>query len=605
MRKSVWALVAMVVLTGLGVRGQEVPRDDVPRGEAPRVEARSPDEAGNAVAGEQAGSRRGGNGELPGNREQVQGRRGGPAAGGAGRGGEAPSKPAEPRNDVSATTGTLHSAPLNGETGGGREMTYTATAGYMPLKDDHDRLRANIFYTAYTAGAGGPATARNTEETAAAGAGIVVTTRPASSAGLGVDVRRPVTFLFNGGPGSSSAWLHIGAVGPRRIDIPEDGSPPKVPYRLVENQYSWLPATDLVFVDPVNTGYSRAATPEMAKEFFGVREDVDAMGEFIRLYLTKNSRWNSPIYIAGESYGTTRCAALSQYLQERIGANLSGVILISTVLNFSMLMPSDENDLPYALHVPSYAAVAWYHKKAGTGRKLEDFLKDAETFAMNDYLGALAKGAGLSADERARVAARTAELTGLRKEYVLESGLRIPPERFEKELLRSPTGEGSMVIGRFDGRLTGWPTDTAGDAQEYDPSFEGFLQPYTAMFNDYVRRQLKYENDLTYEVLSNKVQPWNYGSGGPPAGNGYLYVGDNLRNAMTHNPALRLLVCSGRFDLATPYFATDYQIAHLHLAAGLQKNIRTEYYPAGHMLYHVRPALEKLYKDATAFIANK
>jgi carboxypeptidase C (cathepsin A) len=499
--------------------------------------------------------------------------------------GEAGSKPAEPRTDTSITTGTVHCAAT--ASAPERDIPYTATAGYMPLKDDREKLRANIFYTAYTLGSHPPTTS------SAAGP-APSTTQPVPS-----DPTRPITFVFNGGPGAASAWLHLGTVGPRRIDIPADGTAPTAPFHLVENNHSWFAATDLVCVDPVNTGYSRAATPEQAKEFFGVQEDISAMGEFIRLYMTKNQRWGSPVFLAGESYGTTRAAGLSDYLQERLGISPSGIILISTVLNFAALSPGENNDLPYALYLPSYAAISWYHKKAGVGKDLDPLIDDAETFVVNEYIPALAKGSALAPADRDHIASRLAELTGLPKPYILESNLRISPAHFEKELLRSPTGEGSRIIGRFDGRLVGFPTDATANRQEYDPSLSGFYTAYTSSFNIYVRQKLKFDSDLPYEVLSPRVGPWNFGGGGSE---GYLYVGDNLRDAMTHNPRLKLLVCSGHFDLATPFFATDYQLAHMTLAPDIRKNITQTYYAGGHMLYHVHTELEKLYRDVTTFI---
>jgi len=387
--------------------------------------------------------------------------------------------------------------------------------------------------------------------------------------------------------------------------VPEDGTMPTAPFHVVDNDCSWLAASDLVFIDPVNTGYSRAASPDQAREFFGVQEDISSVGEFIRLWLTKNQRWGSPVFLAGESYGTTRAAGLSNYLQERVGVSVSVVILISTVLNFGTLSPAENNDMPYALYLPSYAAVAWYHKKVTAPQGgLDGLLKDAETFALGDYATALAKGASLTAEERQKIAQRLAGFTGLPADYILTSNLRVAPSRFEKELLRDKSGDGK-VIGRFDGRLTGWSVDPAGDNQDYDPSLTGFYAAYTSAFNGYVRQTLKYENDLTYEVLSNRTQPWNYSSGGAGGSNGYLYVGDDLRDAMTHNPHMRLLVCSGRFDLATPYFATDYTLNHLTLSPEIRKNISQTYYPGGHMLYHVREGAEKLYKDVTGFMETK
>ncbi|MGN6367060.1 MAG: S10 family peptidase [Phycisphaerae bacterium] len=491
----------------------------------------------------------------------------------------------------SVTTGTLKPA-------GGNEMSYTATAGYLPLTDEKGKLRANVFFVSYFAGKSPNAPAPDTQPA----------TRPGNekSKPFFGDAKRPITFLFNGGPGAASVWLHIGAVGPQRIDIPDDGTAPAAPYKVVENPYSWLPATDLVFVDPVNTGYSRAATPEQAKEFLGVKEDIAGMGEFIRLFLTRYERWGSPVFLAGESYGTTRAAALSNYLQERLGVNVSGVVLISTVLNFSVLNPGENNDLGFALYLPSYSAVAWYHKKLDMTKHgdLDALLKESQHFAETDYSAALMKGATISEEEKKSVAQKLADLTGLPVPYILEARLRIYPSRFEKELLRSPTGEGDMVLGRFDGRIAGHPTDPQSDSQEYDPSLSGFFTAYTSAFNEYVRKTLKYDNDMTYEVLSNRVYPWNWKSGNGDE-NGYLYVGDNLRDAMTHNPHLRLMVCSGHFDLATPYFATDYQIDHLGLSQALRKNIVQKYYPGGHMIYHVKQGLEQLSADAKAFIAGQ
>jgi carboxypeptidase C (cathepsin A) len=318
--------------------------------------------------------------------------------------------------------------------------------------------------------------------------------------------------------------------------------------------------------------------------------------------MTKNHRWGSPVFVAGESYGTTRAAGLSSHLLDRVGVSVSGIILVSTVINFAALQPGESNDLPYALYLPTYAATAWYHKKAGGGRPWEEFRKEAEEFATGEYMVALAKGGTLGAEERAKVAERVAQFTGLPKEYVLESNLRIQPGRFQKELLKSATGVGSKVIGRFDGRMAGFPTDPANDAQEYDPSLTGFYAAYTSAFNDYVRRQLKFESDLPYEILSGRVQPWNYASGGAGAGQGYLYVGDDLRDALSHNPRLKVLVCSGWYDMATPYFATDYQMGHMTLSPEVRGNISTKYYEGGHMMYHVRPSLVKLQGDVGAFV---
>ncbi len=518
----------------------------------------------------------------------------------AGRGGPAmPSRPAEPRNDSVVTTGSLKPS-------GRPEISYTAIAGYMPLKDETDKLRANIFSVTYLTGTAGPATtsAPASEPTSTGPAPATSASAAAHAMAMAItgDAKRPITFIFNGGPGAAAVWLHL-AVGPRRLDMPPDGTAPAAPYRVIDNEFSWLPATDMVFIDPVNTGYSRAATPEQAKEFFGVQEDISAMGEFIRLWLTKHQRWGSPVFVAGESYGTTRAAGLANYLQQRVGVSVSGVVLISSVLNFATLSPGENNDLPFALYLPTYTAVAAYHKKIDASKGLDALLKDSETFALNDYSTALAKGAALSDDDRQKIARRLSDLTSLSVDYILQSNLRIQPARFEEQLLRGTSAAGpAKVIGRYDGRIAGFVTDAVNDSQEYDPSFTGFYSAYTSAFNTYVRGTLKYENDLTYEVLSGRTQPWNFSSGGAGGSGGYLYVGDDLRNAMTRNPHLRLLVCSGRFDLATPYFATDYTLSHMTLTPEIRKNITQAYFPGGHMLYHVLEGREKLYKDVTGFI---
>ncbi|MCL2645743.1 MAG: hypothetical protein FWD61_01915 [Phycisphaerales bacterium] len=480
-------------------------------------------------------------------------------------------------NLISVTTGKF--TPLNQP-----EIAYTATAGYMPLKEETGKLRAQMFYIAYTKGA-----------VVVEGKAVTGLSVPDSSLVMAVqEPKRPIIFLFNGGPGAASVWLHLGTVGPQRLDVPADGTPPKAPYQVVENASSWLSAADLVFVDPVETGYSRPADPEKAKEFFGVQEDIASVAEFVRLYLTKHQRWSSPIFLAGESYGTTRVAALASYLQEKTGVTINGIILMSTVLNFAVLSPRDSNDLPFPLFLPTYTALARFHGKIAGD---EGLLKEAESFAINEYTVALAKGDSLPESDRKAVAKKLSHFTGLSESYILESNLRVRPDRFQKELLRDQR----KLIGRFDGRLTGMVTDQVNDSAEYDPSLAGFYTAYTSAFNDYVRRVLKYDNDLPYEVLSNRTRPWNFGSGG---WNGYLYVGDHLRDAMTRNPNLKVLVCSGHYDLATPYFGTDYTMDHLGLPPELRKHITQKYYPGGHMMYHVQEARESLYKDVESFIAK-
>jgi carboxypeptidase C (cathepsin A) len=480
---------------------------------------------------------------------------------------------------------------------GGKEFPYTATAAYMPLKEEAGKTRAKVFYVAYTAGLT-PAT-QPTSQPASQPASQPTSQSATPDTKTPAAKNRPIIFLFNGGPGAASVWLHLGAVGPKKLDIPNDGSAPKAPYKTVDNPHSWLTNADLVFVDPVGTGYSRATDAEKAKEFYGVKEDIDSVGEFIRLYLTKHQRWSSPVYLAGESYGTTRVAGLAAHLQDKIGVSLNGIILISSVLNFATLSPREGNDLPYALYIPTYAALHWYHPQQKIDwdkPTLENYLKDAEKFATNEYTVALAKGDSISEADKKAVAKRLAGFIGLSEAYILQSNLRIPPYRFQKELLRDQ----EKIIGRFDGRLTASPLDPPNDSADFDPSLSGFYPAYTSAINDYLRTTLKFESDLPYEVLSDKTRPWNFASGG--ATNAYLYVGDDLKTAMTTNPNLKLLVCSGYYDVATPYFATTYTLNHLGLAKNLQRNITHTFYPGGHMMYHSKDNLELLTKNVASFL---
>jgi carboxypeptidase C (cathepsin A) len=447
-------------------------------------------------------------------------------------------------------------------------LKYQATAGFMPLKDEAGKPRANIFFVAYTK-----------EDV-----------KPASA--------RPLMFCFNGGPGAASVWLHLGTAGPKRLALRDDGRPLPPPLRLEDNDFTWLTEADLVFVDPVSTGFSRAVDPEKAKEFYGYKEDISAMGDFIRIYLTKYNRWDSPKFLAGESYGTTRAAGLADHLQENVGVSLNGVILVSTVLNFAVLSPGGGNDLPFPLYLPTYTAAAWQHKKLPTDLQNADLaktLKEVEAFAAGDYTAGLAKGDRLTDVERADLVEKIARYSGLSKEYVSLSNLRLDPGRFEKELLRDQ----HKIIGRFDSRITGDPLDAINDSAEYDPALTPYRDGYTEGFNTYVRTVLNFDTDLSYEVLTGKVFPWNFGTG---HGNGYLYVGDNLQSAMTRNPYLKVMVAQGTFDLATPYFATDYQMSHLGLSKELRKNLSQNYYPAGHMMYHDRKSLEQLHKDVADFV---
>jgi carboxypeptidase C (cathepsin A) len=451
----------------------------------------------------------------------------------------------------------------------GKPLKYRATAGRISVHDEADKPKADFFFVAYEK--------LPTEEDMS---------------------KRPITFVFNGGPGAASVWLHLGAVGPQRVALDHDTDLPMVPYHLEENSDTWLTATDLVFIDPVGTGYSRAAQGEEPKQFFGVTEDIRWVAEFIRLYTTRYQRWLSPKYLAGESYGTTRAAGLSDYLQQSDGIGLSGIVLISSVLNFGTIESGPGNDLPFQLYLPSYAAVAWYHHKLAPDLQddLQKTIAQAEQWTTETYGPALARDASLSAEERAAINQKLARFTGLPIDFVEKASLRIRPDQFEGSLL----ADQSKVIGRFDARLTGFNPQPLDNSAPYDPSLQPYLSAYTATFNDYVRRTLKYENDMTYEVLTGRVQPWDMG----PAGNGYLDVAHTLTSAMTNNPRLRVMFVSGDFDLATPFAAANFTIDHMNLSPDLRKHIIHNFYEGGHMVYHHRATLTKLGQDVRAFIGE-
>ncbi|MFI5378345.1 MAG: S10 family peptidase [Tepidisphaerales bacterium] len=449
---------------------------------------------------------------------------------------------------------------------GGQVLRYRATAGYLTTRDDAGKEKAHFFHVAY----------EKLDE-------------PDPS-------RRPITFLFNGGPGAASVWLHVGAVGPKRVAMKDDeGHPPVPPYRLVDNAFTWLDLTDLVFIDPVNTGYSRPAPGENPQQFFGLREDISAVADFIRLYITRQKRWLSPTFIAGESYGTTRAAGLSVYLADRHGIAPSGIILISTVLNFQTLNASDANETPFPLYIPSYTAIAHYHKKldAELQKDLPAALKASEAFATAEYAPALARGSSLPAEQRKAVVAKLARFTGLPAAWLDRNDLKITTAEFRKQLLT----EDRRIIGRYDARITGFDPRPNSPMSEYDPSLTGYMPAYSATFNDYVRRTLGYENDLPYDIFGN-VGQWKMNE------SGYTNVADDLQRAMIHLPHLKVLVAAGWYDLATPYFAADYTVNHMTVGPDLRANITQAYYPGGHMMYHNLAALEQLKKDVRAFIGQ-
>lgn len=443
----------------------------------------------------------------------------------------------------------------------GKEISYTATAGRLPVINDAGETEAEIFFVAYTV------------------------KNPVSGP------RRPLLFVFNGGPGASSVWLQLGSVGPRRVRMLGDGSMPPPPYQLMDNDFTWLDQSDLVFIDPVGTGYSRAVKPDLSKKFTSVQGDIDAAGRFIRLYLTRYERWNSPLFLVGESYGTFRAAGLSEYLVEH-GIALNGIVLVSSIMNFETISFDNGNDLPYMLCLPSYTATAWYHKKLLPGSDLEKTLEAAEAWAATDYLTALARGDRLSKPERQAVVEKLAGFTGLDKEFIDGHDLRVDSGAFANELLRK---EGRLV-GRMDSRFTAANLDPAGHSH-FDPTITTIRPPFTAMFNDYVRGELGYHSDLEYFTLGGGIGPWDWESK-----NSYADTSDNLRNTFAKNPYMKLFVASGYFDLATPYFATEYTLAHLGLTPGLRENITTRRYRAGHMMYLDSDSISKLKQDVEEFI---
>jgi carboxypeptidase C (cathepsin A) len=447
---------------------------------------------------------------------------------------------------------------------GGKKVDYTATAGMISLKDAEDKATADIFYIAYVKD-GGDAT------------------------------KRPLTFSFNGGPGSSSVWMHLGLLGPRRVKLNEDGSPVPPPYELVDNEWSLLDDSDLVFIDPVSTGFSRASKPAEAKKFHGLESDVDSVAEFIRLYITRNKRWSSPKFIIGESYGTTRAAALSGELARRHRMNVNGLMLVSTVLNFQTIREAEGNDLPHVMFLPGFTATAWYHKKLPADLQklpVEQVVKQAEAFAGGEYQAALFKGASLSQAEHKAMAEKLARFTGLDETFVSRANLRVSMQRFAAELLRAER----QVVGRFDGRYKGPVRSQIGSSQEYDPSGTAIMSAYGSCMNHYLRAELNYEEDRPYEIIASLGQ-WDWG-----ADNSFVNVADTLAASMTENPFMKVHVSSGYYDLATPRFATHYTFNHLNIAPDLMKNITHDDYAAGHMMYLNIADLRKQKSDLSAFI---
>jgi len=462
------------------------------------------------------------------------------------------------------TSQTKHTLMLNGET-----FDYTVTTGTIVLKEEDiekgEKQKASIFFVAY------------------------IKDDP--------ELNRPVTFSFNGGPGSSSVWMHLGLLGPKRVLMDDEGMPLDPPYRLVDNEFTLLDKSDLVFIDPVSTGYSRPVPKEKPEQFHSVKKDVESVGEFIRVWTTRNKRWTSPKFIIGESYGTTRAAGLAGFLHKRHGMYLNGIMLVSSILNFITARFNEGNDLPYILFLPTYTATSWYHKKLPDDllkKDLENAVNESREFAQNEYTLALMKGNALGPEEREKIIKKLIRLTGLSRHYIEGTNLRINIHRYCKELLRD---EG-FTIGRLDSRFKGFDRDSAGETHEIDPSYAAILGPYTAAMYDYLRSDLGYETDLPYEILKSLYESWKYEN----YQNQYVNTAEDLRRGFQLHPGLKVIVCNGYYDLATPFLATDYTFKHIPLPTAQQENIQMTYYKAGHMMYLHKASLQKLSEDLHHFI---
>lgn len=461
---------------------------------------------------------------------------------------------------------TRHALIVNGQT-----LDYTATTGMVGLKNDKGDIDAHMFFIAYTVDC------------------------PDGNA------PRPLTFAFNGGPRSASIWLHVGALGPKRVHLSDDGTMPAPPFRLVDNEATWLAETDLVFIDPIGTGFSRPVKPEDGKRYWTFTGDIASVGEFIRLYLTRNSRWTSPLFLAGESYGTLRAAGLSKHLIDH-GIALNGIVLISSVLSFQTLDSNNYrgNDLAHVLYVPSFTATAWYHRQLADELQeysLADALRVSERWAMSDYLVALARGSTLNSTDREAVARELARLTGLSEQYVDDTELRVNIMRFCKELLRSER----QTVGRLDSRFTGRDALNVTEEPDFDPSLVSPTPSFTAAFNDYVRNTLGYETDDEYETLSMTVnRAWNFDGDRM----GYPETSEALRATFARNPHMRVLIAQGYYDLATPYFAIEYTVNHMGLDDDARERIQYAYYESGHMMYLESDSRAKFSADVSAFIRD-
>jgi carboxypeptidase C (cathepsin A) len=476
-----------------------------------------------------------------------------------------PAAPATPPKEESSVTD--HTVRIAGQT-----IPYKATAATILLKNEKDEPTALVYFTAYTRS----------------------------------DIKdlsqRPVAFLYNGGPGSSSLWVHMGSFGPRRAVVADTEASPAGPYKMNDNPNSLLDKSDLVFIDPVGTGFSHAVGKSQDKDFWGVDEDVKSLAQFINSYISRNDRWNSPKFLIGESYGTFRSVALSNYLQNNDGMYFNGLVLISSVLDLGTISFNPSEDMPYVFYLPSYAATAWYHNMLkDRPAEMKPFIAEARTFALTEYASALMKGSRLTAAEKADMAKKLSRFTGLSEDYLLKADLRVALPQFMKELQRSR----GLTTGRLDARFSGFSYDLLGEFAEFDPQDTSITGPFVAVFNNYVRTELKFGQDKIYRSSSgeaNQKWDWKHNAGDNFGFPGSPNVENDLIQALLVNPRLKVEIENGYYDLATPFFATEFTVDHLGLPEKLQKNIALQYYDAGHMMYVHEEDLVKLKANVANFI---